>query len=281
LAEDVSGETPVSERLDYLPLDERGWRLAVGLRPLDLDHWLEVDDHRVGELALKERLLADRRDAVVATRPDGGAPSVELAGEVVAWLARHHPEFPRDIDAAEHPIVAASRLVQEDMCVLVRSDAWRLEAACVCFPSRWLLSNKIGTTLDEIHGPVPGYQDELSRPTTSVFDRLKPDRPFWRLNWTLLDHPDLHQPEAARDTVEGPMTEWHFRVERQTIRSLPETGAIVFTIRTYVTDLAAMIARHDDFVENLLRALDQAPAPMRAYKGWRGVADRIRAEGMA
>jgi hypothetical protein len=267
--------------MDYVPLDERGWRLSVGLRPLDESRWLEVDGARDTELAQKDHLLRQRRDVVVATRPDGDQASAELLATVVDWLSVNRPELPRDVDDAEHPIVSASRLVQEDLCVLVHGDAWRLEAACVCFPSRWVLATKIGTTLDEIHGPVPGYQDELSRPTTSVFDRLKSDRSFWRLNWTLLDHPDLHQPESARDTAHGSATEWFFRVERQTIRCLPDTGAIVFTIRTYVRSIADVIAGHDDFIDNLLRALDQAPAPMRDYKGWRGVADRLRAAGLA
>lgn len=271
----------MSEPVDYVPLDERGWRLAVGLRPLEIARWLEVDGLRATELALKRALLAERRDVVVATRPGGDAASAELLAEVVSWLENHHPQLDRHVDDDEHPIVAASRLVQEDLCVLVKSDSWRLEAACVCFPSRWLLANKIGTTLDEIHGPVPGYGDELSRPTTSVFDRLKPERPFWRLNWTLLDDPTLHQPEGARDTVEGPITGWYFRVERQTIRSLPVSGAVVFTIRTYVRSLVEMIAGHDDFAVNLLRALDEAPAAMRAYKGWRGVAERLREAGLA
>jgi len=80
-------------------------------------------------------------------------------------------------------VVAAARLVQEDLCVLVRSDAWRLQAACVCFPSRWNLASKLGTTLDDIHRPVPSYDVELSRPTNAFFERLKPSRSFWRLNW--------------------------------------------------------------------------------------------------
>jgi dimethylamine monooxygenase subunit A len=271
----------VSEPADYVPLDERGWRLAVGLRPLELIHWLEVDDLRDAELALKRELLAERRDVVVATRPEGDAASTELLRAVESWLTTYHPELDRTVDPDEHPVLAASRLIQEDLCVLVKSDAWRLEAACVCFPSRWLLATKIGTTLDEIHGPVPGYGDELSRPTTSVFDRLKPERPFWRLNWTLLDDATLHQPEGARETVQGPVADWFFRVERQTIRCLPETGAVVFTIRTYVRALSEMIARHDDFARNLVRALDQAPETMRAYKGWRGLVDRLRDAGVA
>ncbi|MGH9019418.1 MAG: heme-dependent oxidative N-demethylase family protein [Acidimicrobiales bacterium] len=266
----------MSEPIDYVPLDERGFRLAMGLRPLDVARWLEVDDHREAELSLKSDLLATRRDVVVATRPAGDAASAELLDEVVAWLAEHHPDLARDVDAGEHPVVAASRLVQEDLCVLVKSDAWRLEAACVCFPSRWRLATKIGTTLDEIHSPVPGYDDELARPTTSVFDRLRPERSFWRLNWTLLDHPDLHQPEAARVSAATDLDAWWFRVERQTIRALARSGAVVFTIRTYVTPLAEMVARHDDLAANLLRALDDAPEATRAYKGWVGVARRLR-----
>ncbi|MDE3064368.1 MAG: DUF3445 domain-containing protein [Acidobacteriota bacterium] len=265
----------------HVALDDRGWRLAMGLRPLDEADWLEVDDRREGELAMKERLLAERRDAVVATRPAGDAPSAELLDLVRAWLRAHHPGLETSVDAGEHPIVAASRLVQEDLCVLVRSDTWRLEAASVCFPSRWLLADKIGATLDQIHSPVPGYDEQLGRPTTSVFERLRPDRAYWRLNWTLLDRPDLHQPETARDAVEGPVSDWSFRVERQTIRALESTGAVVFTIRTHVRPLAEMLARRDGFAGNLLRALDQAPEPMRDYKGWRDVAQRLRAEGAA
>ncbi|HEV2427972.1 MAG TPA: DUF3445 domain-containing protein [Acidimicrobiales bacterium] len=262
---------------EYVPVDARGWRLAMGLRPLDMAHWLEVDERRDAELSEKARLLATDHDAVVATRPAGDAGSAELLDAVVAWLAEHHPAVARDVDAGEHPVVAASRLVQEDLCVLVRSNAWRLEAACVCFPSRWRLADKIGTTLDEIHGPVPGYDTELARPTSSVFDRLKPDRSFWRLNWTLLDSPALHQPDSARASGATDPTGWWFRVERQTIRALPESAAVVFTIRTYVTRLSDLLARHEGLAGDLVGAIEGAPEATRAYKGWVGVADRLRA----
>jgi heme-dependent oxidative N-demethylase alpha subunit-like protein len=262
---------------EYVPVDARGWRLAMGLRPLDPAQWLEVDARRDAELAEKARLLAERRDAVVATRPAGDAGSAELLGAVGDWLAEHRPDLARDVDEGEHPVVAASRLVQEDLCVLVRSDAWRLEAACVCFPSRWRLADKIGTTLDEIHSPVPGYDAELARPTASAFDRLKPDRSFWRLNWTLLDSPALHQPDSARATGAGDPSEWWFRVERQTIRALASSGAVVFTIRTYVTALSDLLARHEGLGADLVGALEGAPEATKSYKGWVGVAERLRA----
>jgi hypothetical protein len=261
----------------YVPIDPQGWRLAMGMRPLDLATWLEIDERRDEELALKQELLASHYDVVVATEPDGDAASRELLDEVKAFLVSYHPRVAMTSDPNEHPIVQASRLVQEDFCVLVRDEAWRLRAACVCFPSRWDLTSKIGTTLDDIHSPVPGYDDQLSTPTNSFFDRLRPERSYWRLNWTLLDHPDLHQPNRARVSPSGELDDWYFRVERQTLRQLPRTNAIVFTIRTYVTSAASLRASDAQFVPALLNGLDTAPTEMQVYKGWTGVAERLRA----
>jgi hypothetical protein len=266
----------MSDTVRYIPLDARGWRLAMGLRPLEESKWIEVDAHRDEELALKTALLADQRDVVVATRPEGDEASAELLEEIVGNLRTYHPSLPREVDPDEHPIVAASRLVQEDLCVLVRSDQWRLVAASVCFPSRWNLADKIGTTMDEIHVPVPAYDDELSQPTNALFERLKPERSFWRLNWTLLDSPLLHQPTATRTSPSGRLEDWSFRVERQTLRRLSRTGGVVFTIRTYVESLDVLCRSDEDFSVNLLHALDTAPSSMQRYKGWLGVHDYLR-----
>jgi dimethylamine monooxygenase subunit A len=249
----------------------------MGLRPLDLAAWLEVDENYDEELALKTQLLRENFDVVVATEPDGTEASLELLDEIRGNLRLHHPGITTALHDDEHPIVAASRLVQEDLCILVRDVAWRLRAACVCFPSRWDLATKIGTTLDDIHAPVPGYDDELARPTNAFFDRLKPDRAFWRLNWTLLDSPVLYQPALVRASPSGRLEDWYFRVERQTLRALPRTNAVVFTIRTYVTSAATLRERDDTFVSTLLHSLDTAPVSVQSYKGWTGVAERLRA----
>ena len=66
-------------------------------------------------------------------------------------------------------------------------------------------------------------------------------------------------------------------MERQTLRRLAVSGAIVFTIRTYVTSALAMCERIDGFADLVVHAIDTAPARMQEYKGWRGVADRLRA----
>lgn len=250
--------------------------MSMGLRPLEMAHWLEIDDRRGDELALKAQLLDRVPEVVVATRPAGHAPSEELLGEVVAWLDDHAAGVavgtPRP---GEHPVVSAARLVQEDLCVLVRDDAWRLQAACVCFPSRWSLAAKIGGSLDDIHAPVPGYRDVLARATTGAFDRLRAERSFWRLNWTVLDDPALYQPGSVRDVVPRDVNDLFFRVERQTIRRLAATRAIVFTIRNYVCPLGEL-AQQPEFLEHLRAAVAGAPADIREYKGWVGLARRLQ-----
>ncbi|MDE3083392.1 MAG: DUF3445 domain-containing protein [Acidobacteriota bacterium] len=260
--------------LTYLPVDGRGWRLAMGLRPLAPEHWLEVDENRDAELALKADLLAHSRATVLALTGEGEDACRELLEEVVASLRDFHPGVAVSVDGSEHPLVAASRLVQEDLCVMVSDDEWRLVAACVCFPSRWNLAEKIGASLDAIHDPVPGYDESLAAPTRAVFDRLSPDKSFWRLNWTLLDNPDLHQPGPVRVPGGSAPEDWFFRVERQTIRRLARSHAVVFTIRNYVTALSSLLG-DDVFIENLLHALRTAPPATREYKGWGDIAERL------
>lgn len=267
-------------------VDGSPWRLSMGLHRLDLDQWLEVDEHRGAELAEKVRLLEHAREEVFVALPAGDEASRELLELVVAHLAARHDVLDatppavssnaegRAADDERHPIEAASRLVQEDLCVLVRDDAWRLVAACVCFPSRWSLREKLGASLTEIHGPVPGFDDALAAPAATFFDRLGADRAVWRRNWTLLDTPVLHLPSpAARRGASDALgddlgTQLWFRVERQTLRRLPRTGAIVFTIRTTVQPLGDVVASTPGFAGALRATLSTVGDDVAAYKGW-------------
>jgi hypothetical protein len=287
------------EQLDpvpYVPVENRPWRLTMGLRPLDVDRWLEVDGRRSAELRLKAGLLASDHARVVATLPGSEIAGRELLDGVVAHLDHHHPGLVRvgsdgvlvetttgeHIDPARlHPVDAAARLVQEDLCLMTDDGGgWVLTAASVCFPSRWRLEDKIGRDLLGIHRPVAGYEQALDRPMRSFFDRLRPERPMWRLNWTLLDSPDLHQPDmedrhrAPPDMTRPDETLW-FRVERQTLRRLTRRPAITFTIRTYVAPLGVLVAGHPEVVPVMLTTLPTVPADAIDYKGWAGLVDPL------
>ncbi|MBV9785849.1 MAG: DUF3445 domain-containing protein, partial [Acidisphaera sp.] len=80
----------------------------------------------------------------------------------------------------------------------MQSDAappgpYRLTAASLCFPTRWRLADKIGKPMQAIHATVPLYAERLARPVDRFFEKLAPQRPVFRTNFSLLDNPALFQ----------------------------------------------------------------------------------------
>lgn len=226
-------------------------RLTMGLRSLHLRTWLDAGPHPQREY--RQRLLSQHRDEVYAVLPEGLAPARDVAQAVADHVG---DSLPGDDD----PLVEAALLVRDDLCVLARlDDAWRLVAAVVCFPSRWRLSDKLGQDVLAIHDPVPGYRGSLGRPTTKVFDALTPR---WRVNWTLLDDPELFQPAAARGG-HAPGLDSYLRVERQCL--VPVGDAVAFTIRT---DVVAVADLPQARATALLEAARATPPDVASYRGW-------------
>jgi dimethylamine monooxygenase subunit A len=272
----------------YLPFDGGRFRLMMGLMPLPPAEWIDCDSDLAQDLAAKRKLLETRREEVFAALPEAEAPAAELLRVLVDHLLQYQGSvFARQGDqlfndatgerwdlarAALHPLDLAGRLVQEDLCLMQRDDAgetYRLIGASLCSPSRWRLADKIGRPLGGIHEPVPGYAEKLKRPVDRFFAALLPEKPVWRLNWGIADDPAPFQPVATRaaraataDTA-GELL-W-LRVERQTLRRLAETGAVVFTIRTHITRLDATI-RSPGAAADLAAALREMPEATRRYK---------------
>jgi len=60
-----------SERMTYVPVKGQPFTVSMGLRTLDTDQWIEVDEHLETELAQKRRLLQTRRTEVFGALPQG------------------------------------------------------------------------------------------------------------------------------------------------------------------------------------------------------------------
>ena len=131
----------------------------------------------------------------------------------------------------DQPLLTLGHLVQEDICILQkRGDQHVLTAAVLCFPANWRLSEKAGRPLTDIHIPVPEYDDNIARRVQRLFDGVQVGRPLWRFNRLTYADPDLHQPRKKDDNGVGD----YIRTERQCVVRMPQTGAVVFSIHTYV-----------------------------------------------
>lgn len=244
----------VSDWFDDLDLDPASSWLRMGTRALGERPWLVVDERREDELALKAELLERRREEVLRSEPGGD----DAAGETLALVSAVVPAVPSP--AVADPLERAARAVQEDLCLLRRhDDAWHLDAACVCFPSRWRLADKIGRPLVDVHGPTPGYDPHLTDRVTRLLDRLT-TRPVLRRNWFV--HPDgsLHQPVTPTNEPVVPAEDvadrLHLRSERQTLQRL-DCGWVLFTIRVQQDRLGVALStagRRQRFLEYVAAA---------------------------
>ena len=246
----------------HLPV--RPWadpRLArmPGLVPIEPGEWLQVDDAYAAQVAYRQALVAREGSAVL--RADAGArPAVkELFTRVLSELDQR-PDFSREGDQVVcpdgrkvtldrgAPLAGLSALVQEDFCILQKpagGEEHVLTAALLCFPASWTLAQKFLRPLVAIHTPVASYDGDIARRVQRLFDGVQPSRPIWRANALIYGDPELYQPrreEAKRDTaIQG--KKW-VRIERQSIVKLEQTGAVVFSIHSYVMAFTGL-SKHD------------------------------------
>ena len=255
---------PPSETI-YLPFERGAYRMTMALTTVSEYAWFEIDAHYADEMAERRRLLQDQHEDVFGALPVSDAARAETLHELTANLTIYAPQwFARDSDTLHNtltgeawdlaklacdPLELAGRLVQEDLCIIQRSDDGPMfTAAVLCFPTRWRLHEKLGKPLALVHGPVPFYGERLAAPVDRFMAKMKPDHIASRLNWSVLDDPAMFQPTGKwreqRNTAITPYNagdRLYLRVERQTLRRLPQTGAILFGIRVHSYPLARAI----------------------------------------
>lgn len=260
------------------------WKLSMGLNLLDPADWLWLDEHHAAQTAQRAALAADRPDEVHAMLPEAAEAARELQAMVCRYLERHHPGLAAPMPAADvPPLMALAGLAQEDFCVVQQRQPdgrYVLTGAILCFPAHWRLREKLGRSLAEIHGPVPGFEARLGRPVDRFFQSLEPERPVWRANWSLVEdtalfHPHGRAPIPDLTPANAGRLLW-LRVERQTLRRLPESRAVVFTIRTLIEPLTA-IARQPGLAQALAARLREMDPAMAAYKGLVAVGEPVLA----
>ena len=249
---------------EYLPGASDAARLRVGARPLDIDQWVSaVDDDWSRTIEMKRDLLRERPTEVVACIDGAEEACDEVAAGVLSTVDGAYTNG-TGLDA----LIDAALFVADDLCILLPDENGvpRLSAAVLCSPNRWRLSEKIGGTMASIHAPVARYDDDLSTPVNAMLMRLSADRPVWRINWGISNHPSLFQPDIPPATPDMDAADMWFRVEWQTLRRLPITGAILFTIRTYVEKLSDFMERDYALVHEIADLVNKIPENVATYK---------------
>ena len=300
---------PDRQRPPHFPFEDPPFRLSMGLLKIPEAEWFEIFDleERALQMAEKRKLRANNQDEVFISDPSALTASTEVLNLMLKHLPSIRPElysqrketikleshtmfegdeWSTDLTTnAMHPLDLAARLVQEDLVIMFPPEekklGWWLAAGSVAFPSRWSLKEKFGQTMDIIHAPVPFYKEQLQGPTNGFFDQMPVNEIFARRNWSLHDNPSLRQDgiekmsEGHRITSENAGEHLWLRVERQTLRKLEETGAILFTIRIHLRQLKHVV-KFEGIASRIAKALSALPPEMQTYKQTDTFADSVQ-----
>ena len=308
-----SAESILSKTLSHTPYDGSSKPFAIGLKPLDSHDWIEPDHLLHDHLAEKRRLIAEIRDKVYVEEPGTKAAQREVLDTLLAHLLERHGDVYRlkrdggtgttavEIAGSDttvpigpditSPLLTAALLVPEDLVLMRRDETgWRLVAASLSFPSSWVLTEKFGKPMQEIHRPVPAFGPgtRIATLIERIFDNLAVEMPVQRYNWTLQAGEALYHPLSNEERDERAATRpsrfagdenfatAFMRVERQTLRKLPVSGDILFTIRIYLDPLG-VLARQPDRAQLARGVVEQLAGLDEAQLDYKGLtADRDR-----
>jgi hypothetical protein len=288
--------------LPYFPFDDATFKMNMKVQALGDKSLIEIDNQLYREeLALKNALLSDEYDQYFQAEAGTEAMQWDVVDLLLHDMVEHYPQyFELDIDDDRwswrncilgeevhfvfgesgslplSPLDWVGRQVQEDLLILRGEvgSGMPLVAGQLCFPNAWCLDDKMGKSFLGIHDNVPLFVEYLGRSSSLLLERLKIDRPVWRVNWSIKATPRLNQiPRFSFEeqqayqyfTVENIGEQCFLRIERQTLSRLPRTGAILFTIHTYQTPIAEIL-RNAEQAHRMAGVIRTTPQELLVYK---------------
>lgn len=214
------------------------------------------------------------------TKTECGIKNLET-GEDFKFLGKYRV-YKGPGSEGEDPMLIAAKLVQDDLAIMIESDdgQYILKAGAIILPGFWKLEDKYMTTLEQIHtsGEVPKFREKLQSPMEKFFIRLTCDKPVVRNNYFLQTDDELGWSTSIGEEFGGKVgwytadeatdvSKIHFRSERQSLRRLPKTGAIMFTVRTYFLPIVEM-AKEPHIPRRLHNAILSWEDDVQEYRGY-------------
>ena len=244
------------------------YRFHLTLRRVEPREFFAPGDPPPDIQAERRRWLTAEPATYAAMHPEGEAALREFAAMAASWRPKELPGTLRDAEAKEILRQLGGTLEPDLLFLTVDQEGTiRLRGGVLCFPTGWALQEKLGHSLDFIHGVVPGLNSALGTAIQQFLSKLKPGAAFLRDNWglTATDQLNLHPVRRIPPPdLPARLERLWLRVERQALLALPESRGIVFGIRIELHRLDEVAAGPHS--AGLRRGLATMPAELVAYK---------------
>ncbi|CAF1026145.1 unnamed protein product [Adineta steineri] len=274
--------------------------ITMGTRRLDWDDWIELDNQWIRYHNEKlARLTGERASRLCKTAPEAYDAALETMELLSEYLVCRYPSmFEFEFSStqkqvrikatgeiypihSDDPLKCAAFLIQDDLALMIEGadGQYYLKAGAIPLPGFWRLEDKFNMSLAEIHtsGNVPKFQEKLQLSMERFFQKLMPEQAFVRYNYSIQMDGELAWSSSigSEDTFgigrkdarpKTSIENIHFRSERQVLRRLPRSGAILFTVRTYFLPITD-IAQEPNVPGRLASALRSWPDEVVRHKG--------------
>ncbi|RKL25541.1 hypothetical protein BFJ68_g178 [Fusarium oxysporum] len=294
---DIEWKTPSPKPLVDFDLDEKKPELyrpcrhgpnhvTMGIRKLDWNNWIEMDSNFLWYHDLKVFELEKDIDAHVQYVDNAVTRDAcfEVLEELTAYLTARYPKIFQLSNG-----ILRNTLTKEEFSYPANGQ-YHLDAGAVCLPGFWRLSEKFRMSLDTLHieAKVPHYQTKLQKSMNRFFKTMQPDKAFFiqlddGLHWShRMGDQDSNEVACKSIHLSGnssnnsawetandkglTINDLYFRSERQSLRRLPRSKALLFTVRTYFEPITT-IAQEPHVPGRLAEAIENWDEAASKYKG--------------
>ncbi|KAI0200927.1 alpha-1,2-mannosyltransferase [Astrocystis sublimbata] len=265
---------------------------TMAVAKLEPDFWIELESTYKERLAQRHRLYEKHGADVVHWLPGSELACKELMEMVLQFVCARYPQYfvlsddhfwlenkileVRANIRAKHPLLVLFDHVPEDFAIMQRdaeTGYYVFRAGAICSAIGFNVGTKIGKKLHEIHVPVPDYKEKLQFSMDRFFSKMPTNKPYQRGTWDLeLDQPLYRAPGEVPDRTfeENDVARLCYRVDWQTLRRMPLSGAVVFNFKALFTPIEEV--RDEPYVPSLILAfLRNGKANIKNYKSVGGV----------
>ncbi|KAL7274760.1 hypothetical protein RUND412_002332 [Rhizina undulata] len=293
------------------PIKWRPFKKKSSLEPCSISHLILLDSNYDSRISLRASILTSHPSTVLGTEASVVPAIDELYRFLFRdYLPSRYPNLfrfspsgtlvcnyktinsypieppPHRNDFGKHALVTISKNIEDDIFILLPdakdNGKLKLRGFVCCFPCGFDPSKKLGMGIEEMHAAAPRYGNEVQGGVESFLKSLPSVEKgaAVRFNWRVSGSSQLFMPtgdyrydgERIKEEVVDPV-KCHLRVERQLMFRLPNTNAIVFMTKTYLTPLSEIKAEGDG--EALAAAIESMSADMAAYKKREMWGDRV------
>ncbi|CAI5757470.1 unnamed protein product [Candida verbasci] len=282
---------------------------TMSIFKLDINHWLDMDKYYQHYINEKKRIRMKYGKQNFDWLPEGYDACFELMETVTQHMLNRYPllftllkdgkgkvvknEVTNEIldmslPLKQHPLIYVSKMAKEDFYVVLKNPKDGLHylvAAAVPFPGgSFGIDSKIGKHLDIIHEDVPYYKEKLQKSMERWFNKMNVNEPVERASWYItwdshLKVNNIYQiakfkPNLKLEMESTDPKDFNVRVERQTLRRLPKSQAIIFTNHPVFYSIEEM--KDEPMIPSILKKiLYEGPQDILKYKNFEFIRDHL------